>query len=44
VKDKGGYWANSFLNLPIAGTWTMKVTVRTSEVDQVSVERKVVVR
>jgi copper transport protein len=44
VKDKGGYWGNSFLNLPIAGTWTMKVTVRTSEVDQVSEERTVVVR
>jgi copper transport protein len=44
MKDKGGYWANSFLNLPIAGTWTMKVTVRTSEVDQVSEERTVVVR
>lgn len=44
LTDKGGYWANSFLNLPIAGTWEMKVTVRTSEVDQVSVTRTVVVR
>ena len=41
---EGGYWGNSFLNLPIAGTWTMRVTVRTSEVDQVSEERTVVVR
>nr|WP_307628574.1 copper resistance protein CopC [Streptomyces turgidiscabies] len=41
VTDQGGYWGTNSLNLPIAGTWTMKVTVRTSEVDQVSVERKV---
>ncbi|MFE9020078.1 copper resistance CopC/CopD family protein [Streptomyces sp. NPDC007808] len=44
VTDKGGYWGNSFLNLPLAGTWEMKVTVRTSEVDQVSETRTVVVR
>ncbi|MFI6015342.1 copper resistance protein CopC [Streptomyces sp. NPDC051243] len=44
LTDKGGYWANSFLNLPIPGKWEMKVTVRTSEVDQVSVTRTVVVR
>ncbi|MFE6625019.1 copper resistance protein CopC [Streptomyces sp. NPDC057740] len=44
LTDKGGYWANSFLNLPIAGTWEMKVTVRVSEVDQVSETRPVVVR
>ncbi|MFG2554507.1 copper resistance protein CopC [Streptomyces sp. NPDC048581] len=44
LTDKGGYWANSFLNLPIAGKWEMKVTVRTSEVDQVSETRTVVVR
>jgi copper transport protein len=44
LADKGGYWGNSFLNLPLPGTWEMKVTVRTSEVDQVSVTRSVVVR
>ncbi|GAA4082888.1 copper resistance protein CopC [Streptomyces shaanxiensis] len=44
LTDKGGYWGNSFLNLPIAGKWEMKVTVRTSEVDQVSETRTVVVR
>ncbi|MFJ8539127.1 copper resistance CopC/CopD family protein [Streptomyces sp. NPDC093591] len=44
LTDKGGYWGNSFLNLPIAGTWQMKVTVRTSEVDQVTETRAVVVR
>ena len=41
VTDQGGYWGTNSLNLPLAGTWTMKVTVRTSDVDQVSVERKV---
>ncbi|MEV8546174.1 copper resistance protein CopC [Streptomyces sp. NPDC051572] len=41
VKDEGGYWGTNTLNLPIAGTWTMKVTVRTSDVDQVSVSRPV---
>ena len=41
VTDQGGYWGTNTLNLPIAGTWTMKVTVRTSDVDQVSVSRKV---
>ncbi|MFI6625823.1 copper resistance CopC/CopD family protein [Streptomyces sp. NPDC050528] len=41
VKDEGGYWGTNTLNLPIAGTWTMKVTVRTSDVDQVSVSREV---
>ncbi|MFH0521739.1 copper resistance CopC/CopD family protein [Streptomyces sp. M41] len=44
LTDKGGYWSNSFLNLPLAGTWEMKVTVRTSEVDQVSETRTVVIR
>ncbi|MET9964771.1 copper resistance protein CopC [Streptomyces sp. NPDC006356] len=44
LTDKGGYWGNSFLNLPIAGTWEMKVTVRVSEVDQVSETKSVVVR
>ncbi|WP_406457350.1 copper resistance protein CopC [Streptomyces sp. NBC_01622] len=41
IKDEGGYWGTNTLNLPIAGTWTMKVTVRTSDIDQVSVERRV---
>ncbi len=44
LTDKGGYWGNSFLNLPIAGTWEMKVTVRISEVDQVSETKSVIVR
>lgn len=44
LTDKGGYWGNSFLNLPIAGKWEMKVTVRITEVDQVSETRTVVIR
>jgi copper transport protein len=43
VTDKGGYWGASDLNLPIAGTWEMKVTVRVSEVDQVSETKSVVI-
>ncbi|MET7291876.1 copper resistance protein CopC [Streptomyces griseoloalbus] len=41
VTDRGGYWATHDLNLPLDGTWTMKVTVRVSELDQVSETRKV---
>jgi copper transport protein len=37
LTDRGGYWAADSLDLPIPGTWTMKVTVRLSEVDQVTV-------
>ncbi|GAA0929599.1 copper resistance protein CopC [Streptomyces thermoalcalitolerans] len=38
---RGGYWSTDTLNLPVAGEWTMKATVRVSEIDQVSAERKV---
>ncbi|MFF4040609.1 copper resistance CopC/CopD family protein [Streptomyces sp. NPDC001816] len=41
VTDRGGYWAADAFNLPIPGTWTMKVTVRVSEVDQVTVSKTV---
>ncbi|MEV7885073.1 copper resistance CopC/CopD family protein [Streptomyces sp. NPDC002817] len=43
LTDKGGYWGTNDLDLPIGGTWEMKVTVRVSEVDQVSVEKSVVI-
>ncbi|MEU2598389.1 copper resistance protein CopC [Streptomyces hirsutus] len=36
LTDRGGYWATSDLNLPLPGTWTMKATIRVSEVDQVT--------
>ncbi|PZH02553.1 transporter [Streptomyces sp. NTH33] len=38
---RGGYWGTDTLNLPIAGDWTMKATVRVSEIDQASAERKI---
>jgi copper transport protein len=43
LTDKGGYWGTGDLDLPIAGTWEMKVTVRVSEVDQVSETKSVVI-
>jgi copper transport protein len=39
VTDLGGYWGTGRLILPVPGTWTMKATVRVSEVDQVTVSR-----
>ncbi|MEU3947239.1 copper resistance protein CopC [Streptomyces sp. NPDC029526] len=41
LTDRGGYWATSDLVLPIEGTWTMKTTVRVSEVDQVTETRRI---
>ncbi|MEU5765657.1 copper resistance CopC family protein [Streptomyces asoensis] len=41
VTDRGGYWAADAVNLPIAGSWEMKVTVRVSDVDQVSESKPV---
>ncbi|MEV5437198.1 copper resistance protein CopC [Streptomyces sp. NPDC052682] len=41
VTDRGGYWATNDLTLPLPGTWTMKATIRVSELDQVSVTRPV---
>ncbi|CAM5739917.1 hypothetical protein [Streptomyces afghaniensis 772] [Streptomyces afghaniensis] len=41
LTDVGGYWSANSVNLPLAGTWTMKTTVRVSDVDQVTVEKQV---
>ncbi|MFF8101178.1 copper resistance CopC/CopD family protein [Streptomyces sp. NPDC016640] len=41
ITDRGGYWAANDLNLPLEGTWTMKLTIRVSELDQVSETREV---
>jgi copper transport protein len=41
LTDKGGYWGNSSFTLPVAGEWEMKVTVRVSDIDQVSEVRPV---
>ncbi|WP_443056841.1 copper resistance CopC/CopD family protein [Streptomyces sp. IBSBF 2390] len=37
VTDRGGYWVADSFALPIPGTWTLKVTVRISDLDQVTV-------
>ncbi|WP_416986044.1 copper resistance CopC/CopD family protein [Streptomyces sp. T028] len=39
--DERGYWGSDSLTLPAEGTWTMRVTVRVSEIDQVTVEKPV---
>ncbi|MFE0804402.1 copper resistance CopC/CopD family protein [Streptomyces sp. NPDC058834] len=39
--DGGGYWSANSLTLPLPGAWTMKTTVRVSEVDQVSETRRI---
>ncbi|MFF7318660.1 copper resistance protein CopC [Streptomyces albogriseolus] len=41
LTDRGGYWATNDLTLPLEGAWTMKLTVRVSDIDQVTVERGV---
>ncbi|NEB92520.1 copper resistance CopC/CopD family protein [Streptomyces bauhiniae] len=41
ITDRGGYWATNSFDLPIPGMWTMKVTVRVSDLDQVTVSRTV---
>jgi copper transport protein len=41
LTDLGGYWGTNTLNLPIPGTWTMKATIRVSDVDQVSETKQV---
>ncbi|MFF6998814.1 copper resistance CopC/CopD family protein [Streptomyces sp. NPDC008313] len=41
LTDQGGYWGTDAVTLPVAGTWTMKVTVRTTDIDQVTVSRKI---
>ncbi|MFI6566831.1 copper resistance CopC/CopD family protein [Streptomyces sp. NPDC050534] len=41
LRNLGGYWGTSDLTLPLAGTWTMHVTVRTTEIDQVTVTKAV---
>lgn len=39
--DQRGYWGSDNLNLPLAGTWTMRATVRVSDIDQVTVSKTV---
>ncbi|KFF98247.1 hypothetical protein IQ62_25935 [Streptomyces scabiei] len=44
LANQGGYWATDSLQLPMAGTWTMKLTVRITDVDQVTVSKDVKIR
>ncbi|MFM9682098.1 copper resistance CopC/CopD family protein [Streptomyces brasiliscabiei] len=41
--DQSGYWGSDTLALPFPGTWTMRATVRVSDIDQVTVEKKVTI-
>ncbi|MEU8710994.1 copper resistance protein CopC [Streptomyces sp. NPDC048663] len=41
LTDRGGYWATDSVNLPIAGEWTMNLTVRVSDLDQVTVTQRI---
>lgn len=41
LTDRGGYWAAASVNFPLPGIWTMKATIRTTDVDQVTVSRSV---
>ncbi|MGA5041721.1 copper resistance CopC/CopD family protein [Streptomyces capoamus] len=41
VTDRGGYWSVPSFTLPLPGTWTMKATVRVSDLDQVTVSTPV---
>jgi copper transport protein len=41
--DERGYWGSDTLNLPLAGTWTMRATVRVSDIDEVSVSKTVTI-
>ncbi|MFJ8081483.1 copper resistance CopC/CopD family protein [Streptomyces sp. NPDC096205] len=43
LKNLGGYWGTDAVTLPLPGTWTMKLTVRTSELDQVTETAPVVI-
>ncbi|NGO09041.1 copper resistance protein CopC/CopD [Streptomyces sp. HC44] len=42
--DRKGHWWTENLRLPLPGTWTMRVTVRTSDIDQVTVSKNVTIR
>ncbi|MGW5173011.1 copper resistance protein CopC [Streptomyces sp. NPDC004082] len=41
LTDRGGYWGTDSVNLPLPGTWTMKVTIRTTDIDQVTVSKTI---
>ncbi|WP_406386418.1 copper resistance CopC/CopD family protein [Streptomyces sp. NBC_00211] len=41
LKNQQGYWAAYDLRLPMPGEWTMNITVRTTDIDQVTVRGSV---
>ncbi|WP_323376037.1 copper resistance protein CopC [Streptomyces sp. RB17] len=41
ITDHGGYWSSDSFDLPLPGTWTMKATVRVSDLDQATVSAAV---
>ncbi|MFD8883916.1 copper resistance CopC/CopD family protein [Streptomyces erythrochromogenes] len=41
LKNQKGYWATYDLQLPMAGAWTLNITVRTTDIDQVTVRETI---
>ncbi|MEU5444627.1 hypothetical protein [Streptomyces griseofuscus] len=41
LTDQGGYWGTDTLRLPLPGTWTMRLTVRTTDIDEVTVSKTI---
>ncbi|MFD9480490.1 copper resistance CopC/CopD family protein [Streptomyces nojiriensis] len=41
LKNQKGYWAAYDLRLPMPGVWTLNITVRTTDIDQVTVRETV---
>jgi copper transport protein len=39
--NRGGYWGTESVKIPMAGSWTMNVTVRTSAIDQITTTQTV---
>ncbi|MFE5917651.1 hypothetical protein [Streptomyces sp. NPDC056468] len=44
LADRGGYWTTDRLRIPLPGTWTLRVTVRLTDVDQVTLTKDVTIR
>ncbi|WP_245237027.1 copper resistance protein CopC [Streptomyces iakyrus] len=44
LADRGGYWSTDRLRLPLPGTWTLRVTVRITDIDQVTVSQDVTIK
>ncbi|GCB51274.1 hypothetical protein [Streptomyces sp. NL15-2K] len=44
LADRGGYWSTDRVRLPLPGTWNLRVTVRVTDIDQVTVSKNVTIR